>query len=289
MDANPSRVSPSTVLRSLLEPHLYSPDGRPLGTELLDYICEAFVEELAEGKTTLLSDIRRLLETLITDAGGSPDGEVIESIVCDLACKGVLADITKQPEASGSADVPAGSRCQAVLTADGEWHDAVVVSAVERPSKAQTEKEGEGASSGRSVPLYLVRFDRFGVEQEVSRDQLVLEAERADTDLSLAASCEMCERVLPLTKHHLIPRTTHPRMRKEGWTTDQLSEGVMICRPCHDMVHRAEDEATLAKEWRTLDALKAHPFLKGYIEYARKQKVKSKRIPQHSTAAVTAP
>jgi len=43
-------------------------------------------------------------------------------------------------------------------------------------------------------------------------------------------TCEMCERYMPLTKHHLIPRSTHKKYTKMGYTPEVLNTCASICR-----------------------------------------------------------
>ena len=68
-------------------------------------------------------------------------------------------------------------------------------------------------------------------------------------------ACEICERCLPLTRHHLIPRTLHGRLRKRGYEREQLCQTVNICSLCHRAVHRFYSEKQLAMEYNTLEKL----------------------------------
>lgn len=40
----------------------------------------------------------------------------------------------------------------------------------------------------------------------------------------------MCERAMPLTRHHLKPRATHKKYLKQGLTQDELNVTASICR-----------------------------------------------------------
>ncbi len=42
--------------------------------------------------------------------------------------------------------------------------------------------------------------------------------------------CILCERTVPLTFHHLIPRTTHKRTYNKDKDVKELNTGVWICR-----------------------------------------------------------
>jgi len=46
-----------------------------------------------------------------------------------------------------------------------------------------------------------------------------------------ATECEICERTVPLTYHHLIPRSTHTKVLKKGWHPDYMLNSVAwLCR-----------------------------------------------------------
>jgi hypothetical protein len=43
--------------------------------------------------------------------------------------------------------------------------------------------------------------------------------------------CEICERKIPLTYHHLIPRSTHDKVLKKGWHAKSMINAVAwLCR-----------------------------------------------------------
>jgi hypothetical protein len=45
------------------------------------------------------------------------------------------------------------------------------------------------------------------------------------------AECEMCDREVPLTYHHLIPRSTHAKVLKKGWHHESMLNSVAwLCR-----------------------------------------------------------
>ena len=87
----------------------------------------------------------------------------------------------------------------------------------------------------------------------------------------------MCERELPLTRHHLIPRQTHARYFKKGYTRELLNTCLDCCRPCHSAIHRIADNATLAREYNTLELIMAHPDIQRWVMYAAAQPVRLRR------------
>ncbi|KAL6707416.1 hypothetical protein ACN47E_004195 [Coniothyrium glycines] len=72
-----------------------------------------------------------------------------------------------------------------------------------------------------------------------------------------AAACELCARDwVPLTYHHLIPRSAHERVRKRGWHEDHVLHSVAwLCRACHSFVHRLAGNEALAKGFYTVELI----------------------------------
>ena len=72
------------------------------------------------------------------------------------------------------------------------------------------------------------------------------------------AECELCERDwVPLTYHHLIPKSTHDRVRKRGWhDEDVLNSVAWLCRACHSFVHRLASNEELARYYYTVELIR---------------------------------
>ncbi|KAF1929069.1 uncharacterized protein M421DRAFT_61491 [Didymella exigua CBS 183.55] len=70
--------------------------------------------------------------------------------------------------------------------------------------------------------------------------------------------CELCERDwVPLTYHHLIPKSTHDRVRKRGWhDEDVLNSVAWLCRACHSFVHRLASNEELGRYYYTMDLIR---------------------------------
>ena len=76
-------------------------------------------------------------------------------------------------------------------------------------------------------------------------------------------SCELCLReAQQYTVHHLVPRA-------EG---GKFGPRTRLCATCHRQLHAMFTEATLAKEFNSLDSIRNHPEMRGYLRWARKQK-----------------
>jgi len=108
-------------------------------------------------------------------------------------------------------------------------------------------------------------------------------------------TCELCERDVRRTFHHLIPRETHSKYLKKKTLPDNLKEiatdigidssmskvwlnmyGVMICRPCHSAVHLAAPNDVLAEQYNTLDLLLSNPQIYAFAKYNSKQPVRGR-------------
>ena len=160
-----------------------------------------------------------------------------------------------------------GDYGMAVMKESEEWHECKVV-----------------RFSADAEDVVVVAFLGFGGEHEVKRDVLRLDEEMASTKSSSSSSssfssssgqCEMCQRTLKLTRHHLIPRTTHSRLRTkdpEHYTRELLNKVALVCRPCHSALHRAEDEMSLALNYSTVELLMEHPQIASFCAWMSSQK-----------------
>lgn len=127
-------------------------------------------------------------------------------------------------------------------------------------------------------------FDIIDVESSKDMEDEVDE----DEDDFGEHECQMCERIMPLTFHHLFPKKVHKRIeeRKRGDKGEATGIpkhmlrtcGIMICRPCHSMLHKTFDHRTLAEEKNTLERICQDPKIVSWISYARKQKELDPRL-----------
>lgn len=86
-------------------------------------------------------------------------------------------------------------------------------------------------------------------------------------------SCEMCERLMPLTVHHLYPREVQKKLLKRGLMTDQdrLAKA-RICRQCHNTIHRLYENERLALDLNSIEKLLEEADIQKWVGYASKQK-----------------
>lgn len=90
--------------------------------------------------------------------------------------------------------------------------------------------------------------------------------------------CEICERSqLPLTYHHLIPRSMHDRAVKRGWHEEwELAKVAWLCRACHSFVHRCATNEELAKSLHSVDLLLEREDIQRWANYARRLRWKGR-------------
>ena len=85
-------------------------------------------------------------------------------------------------------------------------------------------------------------------------------------------ACQLCDRLVPLTFHHLIPKKVHRRaFFQKNFSREQLNCGILICRACHSGIHRLYDEMHLAKYLNSLDQLQADPQIQRHVQWVAKQ------------------
>ena len=94
--------------------------------------------------------------------------------------------------------------------------------------------------------------------QEMWEEQYAAKDVQDGSDDDIAPSdCQVCERHVRLTRHHLFPREMHKFCLKRGVATaDQLERSVLhCCRLCHNAIHRFFTNEDLALRYNTLALL----------------------------------
>jgi 5-methylcytosine-specific restriction protein A len=105
----------------------------------------------------------------------------------------------------------------------------------------------------------------------VTRRQQIAQAAAAATARAQRPAdtcCGLCERAVQHTsRHHLVPR-------EEG---GRHGETVDLCQPCHSSVHRFLTNRALARQYHTVEALRAAEELQAYLSWIRKNRVEKIR------------
>ncbi|NMH60810.1 HNH endonuclease [Alteromonas ponticola] len=88
--------------------------------------------------------------------------------------------------------------------------------------------------------------------------------------------CPCCHRRAYLTFHHLIPKKMHRRTFFRKNKKEEFDEGIMICRQCHNGIHKFYSEMELAKRLNSLAAILADELLAVHFAWVAKQKINVK-------------
>jgi hypothetical protein len=91
----------------------------------------------------------------------------------------------------------------------------------------------------------------------------------------MIGTCDLCKRrEVDVTRHHLIPRTTHKnkKTKKETKFEDRIKT-VPLCRPCHNQIHHIFTEKELERQWNTVEHLLTHPEVIKFVTWISKRAV----------------
>lgn len=92
---------------------------------------------------------------------------------------------------------------------------------------------------------------------------------------NIMESCELCGRTdLKLTFHHLIPRKMHSKkyVIKHHPEKDFTTYGIMVCIPCHKMIHKKISHRDLALTYFSKELLLEHDEIKKFVEFQSRQR-----------------
>eukprot|EP01006_Ploeotia_vitrea_P045548 TRINITY_DN66951_c3_g1_i1.p1 TRINITY_DN66951_c3_g1~~TRINITY_DN66951_c3_g1_i1.p1 ORF type:complete len:234 (-),score=27.53 TRINITY_DN66951_c3_g1_i1:116-748(-) len=136
-----------------------------------------------------------------------------------------------------------------------------------------------------TIAEYFVGNEKFGMDEEdipgffkVLWEQFEALRKTEDDELLDDGVCQLCERPMALTRHHLIPRTTWDwYAKRHGGTKELMAKVTLICRPCHSAVHSFHDEKTLAVEYNTVEKLLALEEIQKFIKWVRSQPIRTKQ------------
>ncbi len=89
-------------------------------------------------------------------------------------------------------------------------------------------------------------------------------------------TCVLCERLMPLTWHHLYPKEVQKKFLRRGLMTEEdRNSGIRICRQCHNAIHRFFDNGTLAEKLHSVESLMQQESMQKWVAYASKQKARA--------------
>ena len=172
----------------------------------------------------------------------------------------------------------AGEICIGLLQEDSAYHVALLIG--EEDEDHWRVRFVEFQNLTRSLLKDTVKFPEGLTKESLSQYGLEAEIDSEDDvesgDISLACvsndgACALCERMMPTTLHHLIPKSEH-RRRDESRSFLRGKENILVCcRPCHSCIHRAEKNSTLAAEYYTQELILSHPKINSFVAWVSKQ------------------
>ena len=96
--------------------------------------------------------------------------------------------------------------------------------------------------------VWLERFEERTLESDIEN----VEHETNSYD------CELCDRIIQTTRHHVYPKETHDWLRKKNesfYNVSELRKTIALCRMCHSAIHRFYTNRELAIEYHSLELL----------------------------------
>jgi hypothetical protein len=93
--------------------------------------------------------------------------------------------------------------------------------------------------------------------------------------------CELCERELELTEHHLIPRTNHKnKWFRANFTLDDMkTRKLNLCGDCHPAIHKSiPDEKVMGRDYNTKAKLMSNQEVRKFVDWVKKQQKKVKKV-----------
>lgn len=127
--------------------------------------------------------------------------------------------------------------------------------------------------------IWAERFEGRASEASATADVMGSVEGGEDGEILGEDCCLVCERVMRLTRHHLIPRQTHHSIQKKNKskkeaaeiiTKEQCNQTIAICRLCHSTIHRLFTNIELARTYNTLEALLSDERFFKYAQWASK-------------------
>jgi len=106
-------------------------------------------------------------------------------------------------------------------------------------------------------------------------------------------TCAICGRAAPVTRHHLVPRSQHARLRKRLARRKEerdLAVTIPLCAACHSTVHQTFSEKEMAESFASLESLLADERIARWRDWLSGKpegfspKLRSWKLAPHRTA-----
>ena len=111
----------------------------------------------------------------------------------------------------------------------------------------------------------------------------VLKHQDDQTSIEEPDKCELCDRSMFLTIHHLFPRSEHDHLLRHPpsnlapnypFTKQDLLilHRAWVCRPCHSAIHRIATNRELGESYWSVELLLGREDVRKWVGYASKQR-----------------
>ena len=255
--------------------------------EIVATIAQCFLEEISSMEyDNNIGEWKEILSNVIQDVGGY-SSDVIDDVIMELVNQGGV-EFVKRMKEEDAEDINEidhlypGMLIKVIEELTNTWMDGRIL-------EICTEKCSETSETNEKQILVLII--KYNKKQWCDLKDISFSTEDIWEDAG-EGKCLLCLRTIPLTHHHLIPKTMHAhyltkQKKKKNretagrnnadnadtlYTRQMLNNCIAICRPCHSCVHKSENEETLAEKYNTLEKLKQHPEIQKFIGYISTQK-----------------
>jgi len=184
---------------------------------VIDYYADRIASSAGEGTLSSLSDLMEILGPLfdqyLTLCETRTD-EIVRQVWSSLCSAGHVSAVSSpsRPVADSKPSLESPSQQQSASS-----RTIAPLKKLEAPVRILDELTETPAS----LTLDAVRPDQSTADYRPTRDEIEADMERilyeSDSKREFewsskgTAACELCQRVMPLTRHHLIPRMTHSK------------------------------------------------------------------------------
>jgi len=237
---------------------------KSLDEPVISYLCSVVSEDQLPVSESDLYD--RIGELLISYEVASSENDAVSvcgKLFAAMSSKGLISLVGDSDKKTNvNSNVPAAKKLSAPVCIE----ETLPVS--ERPKPREVKSQPKTTQQ---------LYEEIVTEEEtkVYNDSETRRQEKQEV-------CEMCDRPMPLTFHHLIPKTTHAKYKAKGYGAATLAKGIWVCRPCHSAVHRLIDEDTLAESFNTLELLLEDERVAKWAKYCSKQRVNRSKADGHT-------
>jgi hypothetical protein len=253
---------------------------RDFDIDTTELVAISFIEEISELKPLAVEDHEKivnlfteLIEGFVGDVGDLPNKHWVDDIndlVTDLMDE--YPEILTKTESVAEEHL-VGDACIALLDEDNLWHLAILAGVVEDDEEKWIVKFLDFSNLRRSVLKENVKFPESLTKEALA--EYGLDANETYDTSSGNGICLMCKRNgLPITIHHMIPKSEHGKSNKSHAWLNGKENLLKCCRPCHSAIHRSEPNSVLAKDYYTLELIMKHPKIQSFVNWVKSQTTK---------------